>query len=88
MLKKQITRAECRCEFDFLQDGSVKKGTYHSDVLEFRTHLTVESPESDADIANIIRLAKRSCFAEVLVQKPVPLSSTYEVNGREFEVDL
>lgn len=88
MLRKSVTRAECRCEFDFWQDGSVRKGTYHSGVEAFRTHLVVDSPEAEEEIANIIRLAKRSCFAEVLVEKAVPLESTYEVNGQPFEVDV
>jgi uncharacterized OsmC-like protein len=88
MTKKRVTSAECRCEFDAWVDGSVLKGTVRSGVNEFRTHLIIESPESDEDIARLIRLAKRGCFAEQLVQNPVRLKSTYQVNGREFEVDL
>ncbi len=88
MTKRQVTSAECRCEFDAWVDGSVLKGTVTSGVREFRTHLVVESPEPDEVIARLIRLAKRGCFAEQLVQTPVPLRSTYLVNGRDFEVDL
>jgi hypothetical protein len=88
MLKKKVTRAECRCEFDVSQEGSVLKDTYRSVAREFRTCLILDSPESEADIARIIRLAKRSCFAEQLIPNPVPLVSTYIVNGIAMDIDL
>lgn len=88
MLKKKITHAGCHCEFDIHQEGSVLRNTYRSVAKEFRTHLSIDSPESEADIARIIRLAKRSCFAEQLITNAVPLMSTYTVNGNPMEVDL
>lgn len=88
MLKKEITHAECHCEFDIHQEGSVLADTYRSVAKEFRTHISIDSPESAADVARIIRLAKRSCFAEQLIPNAVPLVSTYTVNGSSTEVDL
>lgn len=73
---------------DVYLEGSVLNDTYHSGVREFRTHFTIDSPESETDIARIIRLAKRSCFAEQLIPNPVTLQSTYTVNGSPMEVDV
>jgi hypothetical protein len=77
MRKRTITKARCCCEFDFQQTGSVLQGTVSCSVGEFRTHLEVDSPESEEDIADVIRLAKRSCFAEKLVTTALPLRSTF-----------
>lgn len=87
MKKKRVTRVECRCEFDALQDGSVLRGDYRAEVTEFRVHLEIESPESEEDIADVLRLAKRSCFAEALVRTAIPMASTFRVNGEMVEVN-
>ena len=88
MLKKTVTKARVRCEFDFYLDGSLLADTIHSGVTEFRTCLEVESPEPDDMVARIIRSAKRGCYAEQLVKTAVPLVSSYSVNGRPFQVEV
>ena len=88
MLKKTVTAARARCEFDFYLDGSLLADSIRSGVTEFRTALEVESPEPDEVIARIIRSAKRGCYAEQLVTTAVPLVSTYTVNGQPFEVEV
>jgi hypothetical protein len=88
MLKKTVHKARVRCEFDFFVDGSVLADTIHSGVTEFRTFLDIESPEPDDVVQRIIRTAKRGCYAEQLVQTPVPLVSSYTLNGRSISVDL
>jgi uncharacterized OsmC-like protein len=88
MLKKTIDRAECSVEFDWYLEGSVLRGTVEAGATECRTHFVIDSPESRQDIFRIIRLAKRGCFAEQMVQTSVPLVSTYVVNGEELQVSL
>jgi hypothetical protein len=88
MLKKTIDRAECTVEFDWFLEGSVLKGTVNAGTTECRTHFLIDSPESDEDVLTIIRLAKRGCFAESMVQTAVPLLSTYVINGKESHVSL
>lgn len=88
MLKKQLTHAEVRVEMDWFVRGSVLAGTIESGATACRTHFKVESAESDEDIQRIIRLAKKGCFAEQMVQTAVPLQSTFEVNGRIAEIQL
>jgi hypothetical protein len=88
MLKKTIDRAECTVEFDWFLEGSVLQGTVNAGTTQCRTHFLIESPESNEDILTIIRLAKRGCFAESMVQTAVPLLSTYVINGKESHVSL
>jgi hypothetical protein len=88
MLKKTIDRAECTVEFDWFLEGSVLQGTVNAGTTQCRTHFLIESPESNEDILTIIRLAKRGCFAESMVQTAVPLLSTYIINGKASHVSL
>ena len=64
------------------------KGTVSCAVTEFRTHLEIDSDEPEELIADVIRLAKRSCFAEQLVVTAVPLKSSFAVNGVTSEIAL
>jgi uncharacterized OsmC-like protein len=88
MLKKTITHAEVRVEMDWFVRGSVLAETVDAGATECRTHFRIESPESDEDIARIVRLAKRGCFAERMVATAVPVRSTFEVNGQPMECPL
>ena len=88
MLKKTISSAKCRCEFDFMLTGSVIQDTNRAVIKGFRTHLEIESPEPEEVIVKIVRAAKRGCFAEQLIEHPVPIESTYVLNGQPGAVDL
>ena len=83
-----IKSAKVYVDMDYFLTGSVLKGTVQSGCTEVRTNFEVESDESDEDILNVIRLAKRGCFAENMVQAAVPLKSAYKLNGKEVEVAL
>ena len=83
-----IKSAKVSVEMKYFLIGSVLKGTVESGCTEVNTNFEVESDESDEDILNIIRLAKRGCFAENMVQTAVPLKSAYKLNGKEVEVAL
>lgn len=86
MMKVSIRAARCRCAFDFYQDGSVLRGTLYAEPVAFRTHLAIESDEPEAVIAKLIRMAKRSCFAERLIETKIDIESTFEVNGVAYEL--
>lgn len=85
MLKKTIDRAECEVDIDWFLEGSVLAGTVHSGARGCRTRLIVDSPEPEADVMRIVRLAEAGCFAEQLVSHEVPLTSSYLINGEERE---
>jgi hypothetical protein len=88
MLRKQIEHAEVRVEMDWFLRGSVVAGTVEAGASQCRSHFKVHSPEPLSEIANVVRLAKRGCFAEQLVQQPVPLVSTFELNGHTVDLDF
>ena len=54
-----IKSAKVYVDMDYFLTGSVLKGTVQSGCTEVRTNFEVESDESDEDILNVIRLAKR-----------------------------
>jgi hypothetical protein len=88
MLKKNIAGASVRVEFDLYLGGSVLAGTVSGGATAVRTELTIDSPESPEDIARVIRLAKRGCFAEQMIRKSTPIISTYVVNGQPTPVEV
>lgn len=88
MRKLVINKAECRVEVDYYLRGSVLAGTIESGATGCRSHFVVDSPESLEDIAMVIRLAKRGCYAERLVETAVTVDSTYEVNGQVRPITL
>lgn len=88
MRKMVIDKAECRVEIDYFLSGSVLRGTIESGATGCRSHFVVESPESIEDIEAVIRLAKRGCYAERLVETPVKVESSYEVNGEVRPIDI
>lgn len=83
-----IRSARVHVELDYYLTGSVLAGTVESGVTEVRSDFEVESDEAEDDILNIIRLAKRGCFAEKLVQTAVPIKSTLKLNGSDVSALL
>ncbi|OGG49294.1 MAG: hypothetical protein A3F84_16245 [Candidatus Handelsmanbacteria bacterium RIFCSPLOWO2_12_FULL_64_10] len=68
-------------EMDYYLKGSVLRETVSSGCRQVRTHFEVESDAPPETIRNVIRVAKRGCFAENLIRAAVPLRSTIHLNG-------
>ena len=83
MRKLTINSARVHVEMDYYLSGSVLAGTVNSGVTELRSQFEVSSDEPEEDITYVIRLAKRGCFAERLVETAVPIKSTLILNGKE-----
>lgn len=83
MKKLSVGAARVHVEMDYYLTGSVLAGTVESGVKEVRSDFEVESQEAEADILNVIRLAKRGCYAEKLVTTAVPIKSTLRLNGAD-----
>ena len=83
MRKLTIDSARVHVEMDYYLSGSVLAGTVNSGVTEVRSQFDVSSDEPEEDITYVIRLAKRGCFAERLVETAVPIKSTLILNGKE-----
>ena len=83
MRKIVIGKARVHVEMDYYLSGSVLAGTVTSGVTEVRSEFEVTADADEEDIAYVIRLAKRGCFAERLVETAVPIKSTLKLNGKE-----
>ena len=86
MTKTRITKAKVRVLIHWYLTGSVIKGTVDSGCKEVETHLEVDSDDEPDKIRNVVRLAKKGCFAEQLVVRPVPLTGSIRINGEPFSL--
>jgi len=84
MRKIKYTRATCQVEMDYYLRGSFLRGDVESGASEVRTHFSVESDEPEDVIRHIIKMAKQGCFAENMIEQPVPLKSTITLNGQQL----
>jgi uncharacterized OsmC-like protein len=82
MTKTRITKAKVRVLIHWYLTGSVIKGTVDSGCREVETHLEIESDDSQPKVEHVVRMAKKGCFAEQLVVRPVPLTSSVRINGQ------
>lgn len=86
MTKTKMSKAKVRVLIHWYLTGSVLKGTVDSGCKSVETHLEVESDDDPEKVAHVIRCAKKGCFAEQMVVRPVPLVSTVQINGQPFQL--
>lgn len=86
MTKTRMSKAKVRVLFHWYLTGSVLKGTVDSGCKSVETHLEVESDDDPEKVAQVIRCAKKGCFAEQMVVRPVPLTSSVLINGKLFQL--
>lgn len=86
MTKTDIRHAWVKVVLHWYLSGSVLQGTVDSGCREVQTHLELDSDDAPEKIAHVIRCAKKGCFAEQMVVRPTPLTSTVMVNGEAFEL--
>jgi hypothetical protein len=84
MTKTDIRKARVRVQIHWYLTGSVLQGTVESGCREVRTDLEVDSADAPEKVRNVVRLAKKGCFAEQLVVRPVPLTGSITINGEPF----
>ena len=86
MTKTRVAKARVRVVIHWYLTGSVLKGTVDSGCKGVETHLEVDSDDDADKIRNVVRLAKKGCFAEQMVVRPVPLTSSIRINGEAFSL--
>ncbi len=86
MTKTNVSKAKVRVVIHWFLTGSVLKGTVDSGCKEVETHLEVESQDDPEKVQNVIRCAKKGCFAEQMVVRPVPLTGSIKINGEPFSL--
>jgi uncharacterized OsmC-like protein len=79
-----VERAECLVEMDWWSTGSLVTGTARTGCREVRTRIAIESSESAATIAEVVRQAEAGCYVNNLVQTVTPTRSSLELNGEEI----
>ena len=84
MTKTKISKARVRVVIHWYLKGSVIAGTVDSGCNGVETHLEVDSDDEPAKVGHVVRCAKKGCFAEQMVVRPVPLTSTVKINGAPF----
>jgi uncharacterized OsmC-like protein len=86
MTKTRIKKAKVRVLIHWYLTGSVIKGTVDSGCKEVETHLEVDSDDEPEKVRRVVRLAKKGCFAEQMVVRPVPLTGSIRINGEAFSL--
>ena len=71
----------------FHEQGSVLKGDAEGFCDSFEIEISVESTEDEAEIATLIRLARKMCFTEKALTGSVPVSVTQKLNQEPFTLD-
>lgn len=79
--KVDITGAQVGVEIDIELSGSGLKGDAQADVHAVRIDFDLTSGAPRAEIDEVLRIARNTCFMEQLIVKPVPLTATMRVNG-------
>lgn len=86
MTKTRIAKAKVRVLIHWYLKGSVIQGTVDSGCKEVETHLEVESDDEAPKVQHVVRLAKKGCFAEQMVARPVPVTGSIRINGEPFSL--
>ena len=84
MTKTAVSKAKVRVVIHWFLTGSVLKGTVDSGCNGVETHLEVESTDDPEKVQHVVRCAKKGCFAEQMVVRPVPLTGSIKINGQPF----
>jgi hypothetical protein len=69
----------------FYREGSVLGGTIQSGSLGVEVAIDVESDEPPARIAELVRVAKASCFTHGALAAPVRVETALRLNGEPLE---
>ena len=86
MTKTRITRAKVRVLIHWYLTGSVIQGTVDSGCKKVETHLEVDSDDEPDKVRHVVKLAKKGCFAEQMVVRPVPLTGSIRINGEPYSL--
>lgn len=70
----------------YYRQGSILGGTIKSGSLGVQAVIEVDSDEPAQRIAELIRVAKASCFTHGALAEPVPVETSLTLNGQPLEV--
>ena len=64
--------------------GSVKGGTIRSGVSLLELSIEVDSQAPDEEIAELVRVARESCFTHGALTEPVEVRAALTLNGKAY----
>jgi hypothetical protein len=85
MMKVAIDKARVYVTARFKVEGSVLAQTVRASLGDVQTRLEVESKDPPERIAGVVRNAENGCFVMQALLKPVPVSSSVQLNGAGFD---
>ena len=71
----------------FREQGSVLQGTSVGLCERFEVELSIDSDESEHEIAELVRLSHRMCFTESVLTEKVELRRLDRLNGQQLDID-
>ena len=84
MLKMNVEKARMHVTARYRVEGSVLNDTVQAEMVGVETRLELASPEPPEKIARLVRNAERGCFVMQGLLRPVAITSTTLLNGREL----
>lgn len=79
-IRKDLVRVTAH----FHEQGSVLRGDAEGFCDGFEVEISLESDEPEAQIRELIRLARQMCFTEKALVDRVPVTARCSLNGREL----
>ncbi len=67
--------------------GSIKGGTITSGVRVLSLSIDVDSPEPPERVAELIRVARESCFTHGALTQPVEIQTSLTLNGEPLTAE-
>jgi uncharacterized OsmC-like protein len=85
--KLKISKEKVIVTAHFHEQGSVLRGDAEGFCDSFEIEMSLESSESEEEIANLIRLSRKMCFTEKALTGSVPVSVSQKLNQRPLVVN-
>ena len=85
MLKLDLQDVKIDQRLDIYRTGSIRGGTIKSGARALTLHIEIVSGEAPDRIAELVRVAKESCFTHGALAEVVPVSASLILNGQPLE---
>ncbi len=87
MLKLELTSMRVDQRTRFFREGSILGGTAKSGALGVETTVEIASDEPAERIAQLVRMAKASCYTHGAAAEAIPVDTRVLLNGQALDVD-
>jgi len=85
--KLKINNERVTVTAHFHEEGSVLKGDAEGYCDSFDIEMSLESNESEDEIARLIRMSRKMCFTEKALTGSIPVNVSHNLNHRPLIVD-